>query len=313
MNTKELIESIISDLLGDASISKIMLKTQALAMTLNSDKLLDWVYLEQRGYPDIDILPKYRVIGCTVKACINNGIIQYPHRPVPIEAIRNESDRDFLSHIHFTKPISEIEGYTNYKDGKDGKRIMYTIPVQYYSRIENIFGSTVGSVQVENAWKESTIESVKSIIDLAKSHLLSLLLDLNQVIGANLNNLSASMVNTATQQYIYDSIVHNGDGCINITNSNFATGDNSNISLSPHQKDEINAIIDQINSIQSQLDEDETDIAECIVQLQTELNSKVPCPKTIKLILRALKSFPKIAAEKTIEYGINNLLNTLLL
>lgn len=56
MNTKKLIESIIEDLVNDTSISKIMLKAQAIAYALGNDDFQQWVYREQM---DIVLQKKY--------------------------------------------------------------------------------------------------------------------------------------------------------------------------------------------------------------------------------------------------------------
>lgn len=58
MNTKLLIENIIEDLVNDASISKIMLKAQAIAYALDNDDFQQWVYKEQNGYNSAKEVPE---------------------------------------------------------------------------------------------------------------------------------------------------------------------------------------------------------------------------------------------------------------
>lgn len=59
-STKQLAESILSDITSDASIAIILLKSKVFAAKNNDKELLEWVELELKGYEQNP--PEYRII-----------------------------------------------------------------------------------------------------------------------------------------------------------------------------------------------------------------------------------------------------------
>ena len=55
----------------------------------------------------------------------------------------------------------------------------------------------------------------------------------------------------------------------------------------------------------------EQDVAEVIIDIRNELEKLSPCKRFVKNSLLALKSFGRIIAEKSIEFGLNNILSQL--
>lgn len=67
----------------------------------------------------------------------------------------------------------------------------------------------------------------------------------------------------------------------------------------------------RIEQLEVTVNDDEKDMAQYILEIQQEINSKMPQPAVIKRALRALKSFKVIIGQKTIEYGIDKILTML--
>ena len=78
--------------------------------------------------------------------------------------------------------------------------------------------------------------------------------------------------------------------------------------ISTETQNNIMELLNKIESIENRVSEDEEDIAQYILEIKQELNSKLPQPAVIKKLLRALKSLKTIAMEKSIEYGIDQII-----
>jgi hypothetical protein len=110
---------------------------------------------------------------------------------------------------------------------------------------------------------------------------------------------------------IYATNVHLGNGNIEAYNSNNIGGDATVYSLPQDIKEKIQFIIDEINKIKVEDEADKNDIAEEIIAIKEELHKESPSKILLKRSLRALKTIGRIAQEKVIEHGIDQLLNSL--
>lgn len=308
MNLKDILDGLLEDLLNNVEISRIMLKTQAFASLIDSDELKTWVLNEQRGYNENDTIPNYRQSNCCVKANFIIGNWRRTDYLIAVDAIDDDGVRNYLSTISFAEPISELESYVA---NKEKQTLMYSIPLYYVQHIEALYDSNNGNPHIEQAWKEVDIDVIKGIINQVKSNLLSLLLELNQVIGADLNSLTNEKVRPYIYQFINKSIVNEGEGYLSVNNGSVVLGDNNQLDLSPNLRENIESVIQQITALKGQLEDDEADIAAYIHELQKEVNSKISYPTRIKTLLRALKSCAKIAQEKVIEMGIDKIIEML--
>ena len=110
MDIKKLIESIIEDLVNDVPISKILLKAQTIAYTLNNEEFKKWIEQEQNGYPNKKSIPDYRVIPCSIKVDIALPFQRiYRNYLIPSDFIQDKQDRDFLCVARITESISSLE------------------------------------------------------------------------------------------------------------------------------------------------------------------------------------------------------------
>ena len=87
-NISDIAQKILSDIMNDASLSGIMLKTKIFAVK-NSDKdLLEWVSNELKGYKDRP--PLYRIIDCGVKVDVHRGFQEVLGFEYPVEMIKDK-------------------------------------------------------------------------------------------------------------------------------------------------------------------------------------------------------------------------------
>lgn len=85
-------------------------------------------------------------------------------------------------------------------------------------------------------------------------------------------------------------------------------GDDAHITISPDSKQQIQELVNQLNSLKSQLNIDEVEFTEYLDEIQKELDSKMPSPKILRQALRAIKGFGGIVTEKAIEFGLDQVI-----
>lgn len=303
IDLKKQIESIIEDLANDAPISRILLKAQAIAFYIKDETFTNWIKSEQNGYSTINELPTYRKAKCEVKATVFTPFQGSSEFFVPVDAIKDNKVKDFVSTFTFTEPISEIEEMAS---ADKNKLLRLNLPSFIYGSIAEFFPRS----SIECVWRFTNTSSAKGILDRVKSKLLEFFLQFEEQINIDVNfdvMANKEKIQTMINQTIKAGVVNTGNGNISVTKSEIIGGnDNTNIS-----KDVINKtkeILHQIESIEKKVDEDEQDMAQYIFEIKQELDSKMPQPAIIKRALRALKTLKTIATEKAIEYGIDQLI-----
>lgn len=307
MNTKLLIENIIEDLIKDASISKIMLKAQAIAFALGNDDLKEWIHQEQNGYNNVKDVPEYRKIdaGLMISASFPFGRMVNNY-PLPIDIIADKSVRDYLKTVKLMQPIAIIENLFN---DSDTSSLYFEVPGFLWKDIEKCLadnGNVLSAKQIVPA------VSFGSVIEKLKSQLLHFFLELSKQIDVDFNVLTnKDRIGSIMNQTFYAGIVNTGSGNIHADNATIIGGSNNNVSITPQLKDQIETILRQIETLKNDLSADEQDIAEVIIDIRNELEKLSPCKRFVKNSLQALKSFGRIIAEKSIEYGLNNILSQL--
>lgn len=306
MNTKLLIENIIEDLVNDASISKIMLKAQAIAYALGNDDFQQWVYKEQNGYNSAKEVPEYRKVdsGLVVSASLSYGRIANNY-PLPIDIIADKSVRDYLKVVKLMQPIAIIENFLN---DSDTSSLYFEVPGFLWKDIETCLndGNVLSAKQIV------PVASFRSVVEKLKSQLLHFFLELSKQIDIDFNVLTnKDKIASIMNQTFYAGIVNTGSGNVQADNASIIGGTNNNVSIAPLLKEQIENILQQIETIKSDISADEQDIAEVILDIRNELENLSPCKRFLKNSLQALKSFGRIIAEKSIECGLNNILSQL--
>lgn len=304
IDLKKQIESIIEDLANDAPIARILLKAQTIAFYIKDDTFTHWIKAEQNGYEDIKSIPEYRKVKCGVKANISipfRGI--FTNMDVPVDAIKNITIKESLSHIIFLEPISEIEEMSK---ADDGKSLRMNVPAFAYNTINQFYPHG----NIEGAWKFTNPSAATAIISIVKSKLLDFFLNFEQEIDINVNfdiMANKEKIQTIMNQTINAGVVNTGNGNVSVSHSEIIGG-NKTEGIPNDTSEKIKELLKQIESLEKKVDEDEQDMAQYIFEIKQELDSKMPQPAIIKRALRALKTLKTIATEKAIEYGIDQLI-----
>ena len=241
IDLKKQIESIIEDLVNNASISSILLKAQAIAFYLKDDTFSNWIKAEQNGYPNINELPEYRKIKCAIKVDVSipfQGI--YNNMDFPIDAIDDANIREDMSHIYFCDPITVLE-----KLGNNQKNDILKVNASAF--LYSIIGKHYNG-NIEGVRKITNTSSAKAIIDSVKSKLLDFFLKIEEQIDLNVNfdvMANKEKIQTIMNQTIKAGVVNTGNGSISINQSEIIGG-NENVSISSTSKEELKDILNRI-------------------------------------------------------------------
>ncbi len=308
MDTKKLIENIIEDIVGDAPITKIILKSQAIAFSLKNKEFSDWIIKEQNGYDNAKEIPEFRIIGCSliVDASFPFGRMAYHYR-LPVDMIRDELVRDYLRHARLTESITSLELMASNDDGK--QTLAMPVPGFMWREINNCLEQ---DGNVLSAYQEFSHAAVRGVVDAFKSKLLQFFLELSSQMDIDLDVITNNeKISHIMNQTITAGIINTGSGSVTANSATILTGEIKEVTITPQLKSQIEEILLQIEAIKSEIAADEQDVAEIIFEIKNELSKESPAKKLIKRSLQALKGFGRIVTEKSIEYGLDNILSQL--
>ena len=282
IDLKKQIESIIEDLVNNASISSILLKAQAIAFYLKDDTFSNWIKAEQNGYPNINELPEYRKIKCAIKVDVSipfQGI--YNNMDFPIDAIDDANIRDDLSHIYFCDPITVLE-----KLGDNQKNDILKVNASAF--LYSIIGDHYNG-NIEGVRKITNTSSAKAIIDSVKSKLLDFFLKIEEQIDLNVNfdvMANKEKIQTIMNQTIKAGVVNTGSGNISISQSEIIGG-NENVSISSTKKEELRDILNKIEEINKKYNDE--DIVYEVSEIRKDLEKPSQNPRLIKRAFNTMK------------------------
>ena len=211
MDIKELIGSVIRDLTEGAPISRIMLKAQAIAFSLDVPEFSDWIRHEQNGYVSGEVIPEYRRCLCSAKVNLTQGFKFFSNWDVPIDAIPDRAAQEMLSYSYFPNPISEIETMVS-KSNRESM-LKEVAPSYAYRKVGVIFPYA----NVDMLWKVIDISAASGIVDRVKSQMLDffLALDKQAKLGIDFNQLDGKReVANVLNQTINAGVCHCGSGSI---------------------------------------------------------------------------------------------------
>ena len=103
MNYKDLVENILSDIMGNGSISDILLKAKIYASKKGDNDLLAWISKELNGYEGISA-PKYRILPSGLKVDVFVPFRGTSRIDFPAEMIKDKEVRERLSDFRFNNP-----------------------------------------------------------------------------------------------------------------------------------------------------------------------------------------------------------------
>lgn len=283
IDIKKQIESIIEDLVNNASISTVLLKAQAIAFYLKDEAFTDWIKSEQNGYSDIQELPEYRKARCTIQVDVSipfRGMVT--NMDFPIDAIENEVIRDDLAHMCFVDSIYTIEEMGNNKNSDTLKMNASAYTYRYINK-------HYPDGNIEGVRKITNTSAAKAIVDKVKSKLLDFFLKIEEQIDLNVNfdvMANKEKIQTIVNQTIKAGVVNTGDGSISINNSEIIGG-NDTVTINSSDKKELTDIINQIEEINKKYNN--ADLAQEVLEIKDDLTKPQQHPKFIKRAFNAMK------------------------
>lgn len=309
MNIKEFCENLITGLVNDEPLSKVLLKMQVIVDGLNNSKLRKWLDYELNGYPSKNDIPEYRRVPCDlhVDASGPMGLMIKNHN-LPTDIITEEIVRKNLSYMQFTQPIIELEKFS--KESNE-KKITIAVPGCAFHYIQVCLEAHLNLLDARLVTSPAAIQGV---IAKFKSILLQMILDLNKELPeqANLDVLLQPRLSKVADSIIIKAgIMQIGNGSISVDGSTIIGGEgNFSNSLPIAIQEQITDIMQRVSLLETNLQADEEDMATCIFELQNAINSDEK-PSKIRSLLRSLVSIPTVAADELIRLAIDNIITTL--
>lgn len=202
----------------------------------------------------------------------------------------------------FHNSLIEIDSFS-----KENGQITSEIIAAMYPKINKYING-----DILNAKQGVSPSSLISIISTFKSKLLDFFLQLNDKLDINLDLDkidNKKTIETIMNQTIYAGVVNTGSGEININNSNIINGNDNQISIEKDLKKNLQDLLEKIKSIEITNKDDKQDLEQCINDIQNEIDAQHANPGIIRRALKVLKSIPLVVANKSIEIGIDKLLD----
>ena len=219
LNTKELAENVLSDLMTDKPLSDILLKMKIFASVRKDDELLSWVLKELNGYEGTP--PRYRILPSGLKLKVFVPFQGERWIEFPAEVIKNDQARERLSNFPFHQSITEIECIG--KNSDEGRLVKVRVPVYAYTYMDKFIKG-----DIQDAYQYTTPAAVSQILVSVKSVLIDFLLKVNQEDEIDFNTFMKSqkeMSNTT----IIAGIVNTGSGDVYAQGATVVTVDNNTI------------------------------------------------------------------------------------
>lgn len=291
INIKKLIEDVIGDLANNQPLDSVSSKVQVISRSLRNDKFNEWVDCEfTKGYPKSIPLPAYRkffILGVQASYVAPygfGGAVKYTNQQVPIENLGADRYRK-IAEVTITEPISIVQ-----RSIHPDRNIHLSIGPHESSYIQEV----LEGCQIMNMHKLVSIHQFQNIIDQTKAILIDFFIELNDTILNNEIDFNVmnrkDEIERAVANTIYAGVVNTGTGTIKIDNSNIIGGQNNTVTISAETKQQLNEIVRQIETISQEVDDDRTDIADAILTIREELDSKTPRLRFLKTAFNGLKA-----------------------
>lgn len=291
----DIAQKILSDIMNDAPLSVIMLKTKIFVSKKPDKELLDWVSQELNGYEEKP--PSYRIIDCGVKVDVHRGFQEVFGFEYPIEMIKDKKIRESVSHIAIQQPISEIEELVKGAATTNTIQVPLPVPIWY-----NYMGHCIAG-QIQRAYQFATVASIKNLLIEIKSKLIDyfLKIDNNEYINfASIMKKESKLTNITHNTTYNAAIVNTGNGNVEARQIVYLT--NSTAMLGDSTKQEIETVIRKIKDISEKIDSPE--LKGIIEDVEEEIKKPKSEAKVIKRCFQAMKGL-------SLDIGINVIANQL--
>lgn len=298
MDTKQLIEEVITDLANNKSLESVINKVQVIARLLKNDAFSKWIDLELiNGYDEKDAIPEYRKVTIAeIKADYivphGFGVLHVKRQRVPIENLGKEH-YEKMATIILREPITSLQDVY-----RRNSNVHYSLTPYEMGKVQEVLGYS----QITQVYKVVSNQDILNIINKAKSKLIDLFLEFNdKIFDGGLNIPPSNQADQIQEIVINAGLVQTGDGTIYVHDSNVIGGKNRNISLSSDSKAQIADILNRIEQLSNEVDADRTDIAEAILTIREELNKPTPQPMILKMGFSFIKKIASSFMDKSME------------
>lgn len=305
ITTQNLADKIITSIINGESLTNILLQAQLFANLADVPIFKEWVHNELNGYSDISEIPDYRKVDVyAIYAIFENRFGEYLTREIP-RGVLDECIADRVYKLTFSDTIAELENIDKSAKNDISNNLKKSLPTYYFRAFENCFeGDDIFKVQ--EAYQLVSASSASGVITTIKSRLLSLMCKIIEEMKLEVNfdskmkEVMAQIINNT----IYTQSFNTGNNNVSMSDSNMAIGEKASIQLSSTDKKELLDLYNRLEDLNKRVDEDETELAEYLVELKSEIDKKMSSPAIIRKTLRAIKSLGVIARDKIIEIAL---------
>lgn len=212
MDVKKIVEEAIIGMSDNIPISQILRKAQVVAAFLGNSDFSSFVKNEQYGYAPNTNVPNYRIVKTQAIARFYKPFIGFEDVLIHPELIENKTIQKHLSSVELRQSLFEIEELCNQNEGGSYEMM---IPVFAYSILEEMYKN---QAKVHKAWHRLSKASLLNVIELFKSNLLGVFLEMDKSLDWNLDFQSEHNKPIITQivsNNITATIANIGDGSVN--------------------------------------------------------------------------------------------------
>lgn len=293
-----MIEEVLIDLGNNKSLTEVSSKIQIIVRLLGDDDLKEWYQAEfVSGYKDQD-LPEYRISqAADIKAdylCPQGfGMWKVSGQSVPVANLGSEKYGEIMT-VRMTDTISSIIEYAKHPDH-------IAMSLSPYER--RLVQQVLGYAQIQSVHKELSPSTFQTIIDSVQGKIIEMFMDIDEKVfngGLDIkSDRGMKEIHQVITNNITAGIYQSGNGVIEASCSTIAAQiDNA---LSHEVTEQLRQLADNIESVAKDTDEELGEIAQDIVDIRDELNSRNLNIDFLKKSFKALSWGASVSCRTAIE------------
>ena len=311
MSKGDLLTNIKDSIISGDPLDSVLLKCQLLSHDIKLPELAEWVKHELNGYSTEDVIPEYRCIRiANIAAIFTNRLGISIVRDIPFGLDIPEPFNSRLYYTYLPNSVAELEDFALKSKENPKYKLTLNLHGSFYAVLEDCFESGDGThYSIQQARQEFAGQSAIGVLTSIRSKILEFVCQLGDINNCDLTCFE-KMDEKPTQ--IFNSVIYSlnsGSGEINNSNNNVVIGNGSKITFSDTQKAQLNELWEQINNLKSQFENEANELAEYLVELKQEIDSKISCPSAIRKTLRAIKAIIVKAGDVVIENRLDEYIN----
>lgn len=298
MDVKALIEEVLIDLGNNKSLTEVSSKIQIIVRLLGDDDLKKWYQAEfVSGYKDQD-LPEYRISqAADIKADYLRpqgfGVWKVSGQSVPVANLGSEKYGEIMT-VRMTDTISSIIEYAKHPD-----HIAMSLSPYECRLVQQV----LGYAQIQSVHKELSPSTFQTIIDSVQGKIIEMFMDIDEKVFNGGLDIKSDRGKKEIHQVITNNITagiyQSGNGVIDASGSTIAAQiDNA---LSHKVTEQLRQLADNIESVAKDTDKEFGEIAQDIVDIRDELNSRNPNRGFLKKSFKALSWGASVSCRTAIE------------